>query len=164
MAFPKTINKDFVKTLSRTVKFKFDTALEYVSLRHDILETTSNPLCSPARDTTTQDRNPYKGVFDWLHKEFHIEKIFKVIVEDLVPYPHTDQAIMEALQPFNVEKWDWRKLDICSQTIIDAAKETRELYLHSSGNKAVLRSWGCKSGLAKLAKASFYIYFPPESI
>ena len=154
MAFPDLIDRDFVDNLANTVHFRFDTALEYVSLRRDL--PNSQHLSPPVRDATAQERNPYQGVFDWLQTEWGVEKIFNIIVEDLVPYPHTDEAIRTALRPFKVERWDWRKLDICSQTIFDAAPETRELYLQSSGNEAVLRSWSCKSGLAQLEQVSVY--------
>ncbi|KAF6821779.1 hypothetical protein CMUS01_11342 [Colletotrichum musicola] len=162
MAFPNMIDKNFVANLANTVQFRLDTALEYVSLRRDLA--TPQNLCPPVCNSTAQDRNPYHGVFDWLREEFQVEKIFKIIVEDLVPYPHTDQAIRAALKPFGVEKWDWRKLDVCSETIFDAAPETRELYLQSSGNEAVLRSWACKSGLAKLNKTGFRRWRPRTNI
>ncbi|KAI0182073.1 hypothetical protein GGR52DRAFT_527302 [Hypoxylon sp. FL1284] len=148
MAFPNVINKDFVAGLSETVQFRLDTTLEYVSLRRDL--PASYPLIPPVRDNTSQERNPYQSVFSWLQNDCHVEKIFSIIIEDLVPYPHSDAAIKTALKPFKVEKWDWRKLDISSQTILEAAPETRILNLQSSGNEAVLQSWACKSGLAQL--------------
>ncbi|KAI1126077.1 hypothetical protein F5Y10DRAFT_294016 [Nemania abortiva] len=152
MAFPNLINKDFIRGISEKVKFDFDTALEYVSLRRDPPDL---PLLSPqVLDTNPMERNPYEGVFDWLQASGGVKKIFGITIEDRVPYPHTDESIIAALKPFQVEKWDWRKLDICSQTIIKAAPDTRELHLYSSGNNAVLREWSCKHGLLDLKKAS----------
>jgi hypothetical protein len=151
VAFPNPINKSFVASLSETVKFEFDSALEYVSVRHDEPQKASNAAVGSSPPV---DRNPYQGVFEWLRSPMKVKKIFKVIVEDLGPYPHTDEAIKAALEEFEVEKWDWRKFDICSKTILKAAKETRELYLQSSGNEAILRSWSCKHGLAELTKVT----------
>jgi len=143
-----------VEDLYEIVKFQFDTILEYVSLRRDPDQNISKQLSPVVKDTPTKDRNPYQGVFEWLRSVFKVEKIFKVIIDDLVPYPHTDTAIIAAVKEFDIEIWDWRKLDLSSQTIFSAAETTRELYLHSSGNEAVLRSWGCKHGLALLPNVS----------
>ncbi|KAL7939080.1 hypothetical protein V8C35DRAFT_285649 [Trichoderma chlorosporum] len=147
MGFPVLIDKTFVESLSDTVEFRFDTALEYVSLRQDSdeKEAVKTLLQSPQN----VERNPYRGVFEWL-RENGVEKIFKVIIEDIVPLPHTDEAIRKALEGLGVEVWDWRKLDICAQTIIHATKGVRQLYLHSSGNEAVLHSWACEHGLTEL--------------
>ncbi|RMJ17997.1 hypothetical protein CDV36_002316 [Fusarium kuroshium] len=157
IASPDTIDGDFVTNTADAVMFRLETALEYVSLRRDILDTCH--LSPPVRDTAaTEERNPYQGVFNWLQDVHHVEKIFKVIVEDLVSYPHTDEAIRTALKPFKVEQWDWRKLDICSRTILDAAPLTRELHLQCSGNEAVLQSWACESGLAQLEHVSICLF------
>ncbi|KAI0535187.1 hypothetical protein GGR58DRAFT_480213 [Xylaria digitata] len=150
MAFPDVINRDFVDEMSNTVQFRFETALEYVSLRRDL--PTANAGSALAQGAKKQERNPYRGVFEWLHKERDVEKIFSIIVEDMDPDPHTDESILAALKPFKIEKWDWRKFDICSQTILDAAPDLRELHLQCSGNNAVLRSWSCKHGLQQLQK------------
>ncbi|KAF3170663.1 hypothetical protein TWF788_010126 [Orbilia oligospora] len=49
-----------------------------------------------------------------------------------------------------IEIWDWRKLDICSDTVREAAPGVRVLHLYSSANKAVLKGWACKDGLRTL--------------
>ncbi|UKZ55066.1 hypothetical protein TrVGV298_008883 [Trichoderma virens] len=150
----RIIDKNFIINLSDRVKFNFDTALEYVSLRRDL--TGADYISPEARDINTQERNHYQGVFRLLRTKWSVRKIFHVIVDDLVPFPHTDKAIKAALKPFNIERWDWRKLDICGKTILDAAPGTRELYLQSSGNEAILRSWACKyDGLQKLNQLKF---------
>ncbi|KAF2105899.1 hypothetical protein BDV96DRAFT_638522 [Lophiotrema nucula] len=149
MAFPKLIDKDFMETLTAKIDFRFDTALEYVSLRQDENEVSSLNPQVPVKSLITKERNRYQGVFEWLGKR-GVEKIFKVVVEDLGATPHTDQAIKAALEDFKVEILDWRKIDLSSQMIAKAAEATRKLFLHSSGNEAVLRSWSCKNGLAKL--------------
>ena len=160
MAFPNPIDDELITRLSDTVNWRLDTALEYVSLRHDLPKTASHELSPPSSIPTAREgrgRNPCQSVFEWLQKEWKVEKIFKVVVEDLLPFPHTDEAIKTALKPFKVEVWDWRKLDISSQAIFEAAKETRELHLQCSGNEAVLRSWACKHGLAQLTEVNTYV-------
>ena len=58
----------------------------------------------------------------------------------------------EFSQDFKIEIWKWKKFDICSETIVDAAPMAKEVHLCSSGNTAVLRSWACRSGLPKLSE------------
>jgi hypothetical protein len=150
MAFPNIIDADFVEDIGGTVRLNFESALAYASFRRDLDEASGIQL-GPPGDASLEDRNPYKGVFQWLRQKKGIQKIFKIVVDDLVPYPHTDTAIIAAVKDFDVETWDWRKLDLSSQTILTAAKGTRELYLQSSGNEAVLRGWGCRHGLPLLS-------------
>jgi hypothetical protein len=140
-----------VNRLSRTVTLQLESALEYVSLRQDLPE-TSRDLLLPVGGAALPGRDRYEGVFRWLRDVQKVKKIFKVVVDDLVPYPHTDRAIIAALEKFDVEIWDWRKLDISSETVFKAASGTRQLHLQCSGNEAVLRSWSCKHGLARLTE------------
>jgi len=143
----KLINRDYVENYAKRVNLPFETALQYVSLRRAPSEKPDN--WHP--DAGHRDRNPFAEVFSWLAGK-QVAKIFKVTIDDLVLYPHTDDAIKEALKSFGIVTWDWRKMDICSEIIFEAAPQTRHLYLHWSGNAAVLRSWACDDGLFKLTK------------
>ncbi|KAI9770212.1 MAG: hypothetical protein M1839_003240 [Geoglossum umbratile] len=103
-------------------------------------------------------------IFKWLAKR-NVSKIFKVIVIDdgdpphssqphsSQPYsnqPHSNQVIEESLKDFKIETWDWKKVDICSDTILEAAPGVRFLNLYASGNSAVLKGWSCTDGLVEL--------------
>ena len=70
-------------------------------------------------------------------------------MEDDDETPHSDEAI-EELSVFNIEEWDWRKIDLCSEVIYKAAKKAEKVFLYSSGNNAVLRSWSGIDGLKRL--------------
>lgn len=70
-----------------------------------------------------------KVVFDWLAHN-HVKKIIRVIVVGDGEISHSDQEIEDALERFEVEVWDWKKLDICSETILKAAGNAREVHLH----------------------------------
>ncbi|KAH8672868.1 peptidase S8/S53 domain-containing protein [Tricladium varicosporioides] len=98
-------------------------------------------------------RTDVNVIFQWLWDN-GVRRIFKVIVIDDGndgDVPHSNQAIEDALVQFKIETWDWKKIDICSNTIVLAAGEhVRVIYLYSSGNSAVLRSWSCEAGLVKL--------------
>jgi hypothetical protein len=103
--------------------------------------------------------DPYTAVFQWLW-DSGVRKIFTVEVNDNGPDPHTNASIRQSLrgwnpqtnsfQDFEVEVWKWKKFDICSETIFNAAPMASEVHLYSSGNTAVLRGWACSSGLPKL--------------
>jgi len=102
-------------------------------------------------------------VFQWLWDN-GVRRIFKVIVIDDGEIPHSDQAIEDALKPFKIEIWDWKKIDICSETIVRAAEDcARIVYLYSSGNNAVLRGWSSESGLVKLKLVRFPLVESPLS-
>lgn len=79
-------------------------------------------------------------------------KIVKVIVIDDREPSHTDEAIETALTGFDVEIWDWKRVDLCSEVIFNAARNVKEISLYSSGNNAVLLGWSSKDGLGKFLK------------
>jgi hypothetical protein len=156
------------------VKASLDKALECVSLPqyqpHETLpqpieaktkssfDQSNEPPSEAKEETELEKRNPYMAVFTWLKtKPNAVDKIFRVSVEDRYgKTPHTDDGIRDILKPFDVEIWDWRKNDISSDTILEGAENARELYLYWSGNKAVMRSWACKHGLATLKMVRLY--------
>jgi hypothetical protein len=64
--------------------------------------------------------------------------------------PHSDEAIEQALSGFDVEDWDWKKVNICSETIRTVAPNVRYVCLYTDGNNAVLREWSATDGLVLL--------------
>lgn len=149
---------------------KFETTLGYVELPY-WKPTTKGGHQSNAPDAidveveghSEDNPDPYVAIFDWLWSS-DVAKIFMVNVDDDGEQPHTNWAIRQCLngedskgQPtrnFEVEIWKWKKSDLCSDTIFRAAPAAQEVYLYSHGNTAVLRSWACKGGIAKLEKVS----------
>ncbi|KAI1207925.1 uncharacterized protein F4807DRAFT_433754 [Annulohypoxylon truncatum] len=158
------VNKKYLEMMSQKVNQTFETVLEYVKLpqiqqkpKHLLIAgSDSSAVASKASSVVgnevLEEPNPYSQVFDWLHRKQGVEKIFNVIVDDLGDRSHSDEAIVKALKPFDVEVWDWRKFDMCSSTIQKAAPKVRRIFLHASGNNAVLRSWSCNRGLVQLKK------------
>ncbi|KFA55595.1 hypothetical protein S40293_09579 [Stachybotrys chartarum IBT 40293] len=70
-------------------------------------------------------RKDLVSVFSWL-RENHVRTIKRVVVIDDGDRPHSDEAIEEALRGFDVESWDWKKPDICSDVIHSTAPNVRE--------------------------------------
>lgn len=90
-------------------------------------------------------------IFKWL-KDNGVKKVVRVSVLDYGDYPHSDSAIEEALGSLEVEIWDWKKVDICSDVISNSSKAVREISLYSSGNTAVLMGWGSPQGFVDRKK------------
>ncbi|MCJ1394257.1 hypothetical protein MMC18_007135 [Xylographa bjoerkii] len=89
-------------------------------------------------------------VFDWLKKIKRVKKVIDVSVDDF-KRPHSDVAIINCLTELKVETWDWRRMDISSDVIANAAGEyVKVVYLYCSGLNAVLQSWSDTSGLPTL--------------
>ena len=92
-------------------------------------------------------------IFRWL-RNLHVRAIIKVTVIDDVEPSHSDAAIENCLQGFDIETWNWKKFDICSEVIYNSAPNVKEVILYSSGNNAVLLGWSSSAGLNKLRKVS----------
>jgi hypothetical protein len=157
-----SISATYLNRLSRHLKF--EDSLQYVALPKLKVEqvqkaASSHSAVVPAAvetDKTLIQEKPdrvgltdSKIVFNWLAKN-GVKKIIRVIVLDDGDVAHSDEAIEECLKPFKIEVWDWKKPDICSETIYQAAPSVRVVHLYCTGNNAVLRSWSGEDGLAKL--------------
>lgn len=77
-----------------------------------------------------------------------MRKIVKVMVVDDGNPAHLDSVIEEALRGLEVEVWDWKKIDLCTDVIAESSDKVREISLYSSGNNAVLMGWASPGGLA----------------
>lgn len=130
-----------------------NTTLRYLSIPQVEVELEPDPLSS----TVTEYPDSRMFFFDWLRTEKKVEKILKVIVDDMVK-PHRNEAIEEAIgekglnktHSFGVEILQWRKIDICPETVARAAPNVRELHLEWSGSNAALLGWSDPDGLPKL--------------
>ncbi|KAH7386417.1 hypothetical protein BKA64DRAFT_711643 [Cadophora sp. MPI-SDFR-AT-0126] len=131
---------------------KFEDILQYVALPSLRLE--KKPASTKVRKTSRSDgkgRSDMVFLFNFLrHKK--VQRIIRVIVDDMSEPAHSDEAIEAALAGFKVEIWDWRKLDLCTETILAVAFDAEEVCLYWSGNNAVLRGWSEAGGLPLLRK------------
>jgi hypothetical protein len=137
------------KMLDSMARFlPFETILRYVFLPAGCFSTSDRKKVSDAKG-----RDELLTVFEWLN-ENGVKKIIRVVVGDDQQTPHTEDAIGKALEKFDVEELDWRKNDICSETIRYSAPNVRILYLYWSGSNPVLRAWSAADGLLLLQKVS----------
>lgn len=130
----------------------FENILQYVAL--PALRIAKKPIVSRKKSTNTKQADG-KGRADMIFmfqflRDKGVRRIVRVIVDDRQEPTHSDEAIEEALIGFQVEKWDWRRLDICSDTVLFAAPNVREICLYWSGNNAILQGWSARNGLHTL--------------
>jgi len=141
------IRKKVLETGSYS-RFEFDEALQYVAVRRLVFgkqDSEAEPAMS------TEGRKDMVTLFTWLHGK-GVQNIIKVIVNDHDHPSHSDEAIEQALKPFDVEILDWSKPDLCPETIQQACRGVRELHLRWSGLNGMLRAWSEKDGLARLPR------------
>ncbi|KAK4109055.1 hypothetical protein N656DRAFT_783344 [Canariomyces notabilis] len=161
LGFPRQkITQDYLESLETHVRF--ERTLKYVALPRLAVETTSSSSQAgsallqkaPGADLTT--------IFTWLKKR-HVRKIQKVTVFDSELPSHTDENIIKALEKFEVEEWDWDKMDLSSEVVFRASSgSVREISLQASGNEAVLQGWCAPGGFGNKTKfpklRNIYLY------
>ena len=154
LRFPASDRKDYLKIKFDMFKkaysnFKFEPVLLYAYFGRLILDKSASDFERRETTHTGIGRRDMIEFFGWL-REQGVRMIVKVIVEDR-EQPHSDDAVEEALKDFKIEILDWRKLDLCPRTILDACdSHLQEVHLWWSGNNAVLRSWSDPDGLVQL--------------
>lgn len=149
----------------------FDEVLRYVSFDRVELQkpeqsTNESKLSKklPSKPKLGRGREDLTFFFDWLYKK-KVRHILKVTVDDLEEPSHSDKAIEESLRRFEVEILDWRRIDLCPETLYIACRNVKELYLRWSGNRAVLRAWGEPEGLPRLAKlVKVHLIWTPNQV
>lgn len=129
-------------------KKDFDSTLHHVAIR---------------RMTFRQDHQPGRSDMQIpfnLLKGKGVHHIVKVIVFDLEPPHHSDESIEQCLSWLkSVEILDWRKLDLCPETIYKTCPTVVELHLQWSGNNTALVAWSARDGLSKLQRLkNIYIH------
>lgn len=92
-------------------------------------------------------RSDLVTVFNWL-RDNGVRQILKVIVVDDRDPCHANSSIEKALQGFEIEVWDWKKLDLSLDVIYKTTGVVREISLYCSGNNAVLTGWASAKGLS----------------
>lgn len=93
-----------------------------------------------------------------------MRKIIRIVVQDDPIDFHSDELIEHSLKGFDVEEWRWKKWDMCSDTILEAAPDVRIVDLYWSGNKAILRSWAAADGLVLLKRVGRVRNSPHEKL
>ncbi|KAJ0422256.1 peptidase S8/S53 domain-containing protein [Aspergillus carlsbadensis] len=153
-SFPPTARKsvtiDFEDFKQGYSSMTFDKTLLYVNFgQFDLTQPDKGPRTVRNRATGRDDLGKF---FSWL-QEKQVRYIIKVMVSEDSKRPHSDEAIINALKPFQVEILDWQKLDLCPAVLQEVGKDwsnLHEIHLRWSGNNAVLRAWSEPEGLAML--------------
>ncbi|KAK4452495.1 hypothetical protein QBC34DRAFT_26249 [Podospora aff. communis PSN243] len=147
-----TVTTTYLEKLARHLKF--ESVLSYVALP---MLSVVDPMDAHAQgdsdlESIGKGRRDMGKIFEWLRKE-NVETIHEVTVIDSTEPSHSDAAIENALRGFNVETWDWKKLDLNCDVIANCTnKGATDVSLYCSGNYAVLMGWASTDGLRSIEK------------
>lgn len=102
----------------------------------------------------------HKEIFDalnWLRKKKKVRKIMALKVLDRMYCPHDEKGIAIRTRRFEVEKLDWRYLDMAISYLTDpeldeSPERLTELHLYSSGKRAAVDHWMGPNGVRVLRK------------
>uniref|UniRef100_A0A093UM10 Subtilisin NAT n=2 Tax=Talaromyces marneffei PM1 TaxID=1077442 RepID=A0A093UM10_TALMA len=130
-----SISEDFLRELAKHLEF--ESILSYVAL--PALEVTPSKRSSLHRRSKGQkhDDKTYsdlRTIFEWL-EEHGVKRIVKVTVLDNRDKSHYDSVISKAVAGFQVEHWNWKKIDL-------------------SSNHAVMMGWASAQGFNDVSKFS----------
>ena len=122
---------------------RFESVLRYVKFPDMSQE--------PKPKNQISDREDVSSVLLWLRRK-GVKIILKLIVPDCILIPFDEDKIPMSVKGFGIEQLNWRRLDLCIESIMGMASTLTSLHLYSSGNWAVLCHWVSEGGLAKLEK------------
>lgn len=92
-----------------------------------------------------------KHILQWLRRVKGVRKIFKLRVLDSRHRPHNEETLEEAIRGLDIEELDWKRLDLSTRTVRDAATTSRTVHLYASGSWTPIYHWVGQSGLELLA-------------
>ncbi|RAL61211.1 hypothetical protein DID88_010290 [Monilinia fructigena] len=161
---PTTVIKaEYLKQLE--IHLKFERVLKYVAL--PVLSVESQPAkrdgSMPQTELHRNGRSDLVAIFEWLWQRGvrEIIKVMVIVIDNGNP-PHASGAIVDALYGFEIEEWNWKKIDLCSDVISESSLAVREVSLYSSGKNAVLMGWaseglGNREKFPHLEKINLYV-------
>lgn len=139
---------------------QFENILQYVQIpRHPFRSSATSRQALDAADSKPSKqgtgRRDFESIFDTLKKK-GVRKILRLMVDDDDACLHQDEVIEklglgDTDKCFEIEDFQWRKMDMSSIVLRHAAPHARTLHLFSSGNHSVLRDWSSADGLNQLA-------------
>lgn len=137
-------------------KSEFATTLKYVNIRdikfNEDDQPKDNELVKRPKKIVGRRSAPseMEQIFRWLKDEKKVRSILKIKVQD-VKEPHSDEEIENCLKSIEgILEWDWERLDLDSDVIVNSAPNARVVHLYWARNNAVLKSWSAQGGLKEL--------------
>ncbi|KAH8199094.1 hypothetical protein TruAng_006730 [Truncatella angustata] len=162
---PRTeVSQELLNYIAKSAVMRFEPYLQYVGVPNVRVVNVRMERLEAESWWESHSRKDYVYIFEWLRTTMKVKRILKIVVEDDPNNVHSDEAIERAVASFDIEEWDWMKLDMCSDTILAAARNVRDLSLYWSGNRAILKSWAASDGLVLLKELRKIRIMMPESI
>lgn len=136
-----------------------------LDLKIDERDTFGDNTYLPVQHTEVFD------ILTWLWQQKGVRRIVELKVPDRLVNPHSEERIAKFVDMFEVERLDWRCLDLSlsvfgSCVASDRTKVTdetkindkiKELHLYSSGRRAAIDHWLGSGGIPTLTKASLFL-------
>ncbi|KFA55647.1 hypothetical protein S40293_09301 [Stachybotrys chartarum IBT 40293] len=113
---------------------------------------TIPPKSDPSWEEMTQhDECALEEFFTWLKETKGVKTILKLVVMENQDRPCSEYVVRECLKGLDVRYLDWKRRDICVDTLL-VVPNIVELWLYSSGLNAVLCGWSDEHGLGRFNK------------
>ncbi|KAG5783745.1 hypothetical protein H9Q73_002635 [Fusarium xylarioides] len=146
----RNISEEYLRSFENHLHF--EATLSHVVLPNLPFDQKETKSTSTSRQySEIKGRSDLTHVFKWLRKQ-NVKKIVKVTVFDEAFPCHTDAAIINCLKGFDVEVWNWKRIDLSSEVICESSSEVREISLYCSGNQTVLKGWSSRGGIGDVTK------------
>ncbi|KAL3965243.1 hypothetical protein ACCO45_002247 [Purpureocillium lilacinum] len=100
---------------------------------------------------TRDDEDALEAFFTWLKGRKGVTTILKLVVMENQDRPCSERVVRECLKGLDVRYLDWKRRDICVDTLL-VVPNIVELWLYSSGLNAVLCGWSDEHGLGRFTK------------
>lgn len=100
---------------------------------------------------TRDDEDALEAFFTWLKGPKGVTTILKLVVMENQDRPCSERVVRECLKGLDVRYLDWKRRDICVDTLL-VVPNIVELWLYSSGLNAVLCGWSDEHGLGRFTK------------
>jgi len=147
---PRRITPQTIKSYD-FLKFEPMMALLRIRLTPDPWATTPPTSDRSWEVMTRDDEDALEAFFTWLKGPKGVTTILKLVVMENQDRPCSERVVRECLKGLDVRYLDWKRRDICVDTLL-VVPNIVELWLYSSGLNAVLCGWSDEHGLGRFTK------------
>ncbi|KAM6506080.1 hypothetical protein FSOLCH5_014262 [Fusarium solani] len=145
-----------ITTKAAELKVEFESTLRYVDVPiPDFPEAQAGGM-------KNTERSEAKVILEWLRTKKEVTGIYELRVRDSLFFPHSEEAIAQCLQGFDVEMLDWMRVDMSAKPLLKTCPNLKKLTLYA-GNWATLSYWTSEeaidalSGFSELKEVTIFI-------
>lgn len=136
-----------ITTNAVELKVEFESTLRYVDIPiPDLPEAQAGGM-------KNTDRSEARVILEWLRTKKEVTGIYELRVRDSLFFPHSEEAIAQCLNGFDVEILDWMRVDMSVKPLLNTCRNLKKLMLYA-GNWATLSYWTSKEAIDALSEFS----------